>query len=263
MTECQHLLQLFGVPYVFSPSEAEAQCAMLEQLGLVDGVVTDDSDIFLFGAQRVFRNMFAKDKYVERYDFADVKKELALDRNKLIQLAMLLGSDYTTGVQGVGPVAAVEILQAFPDADALKKFKEFILSKGDDDNAEEQDPATVKILKNIKRLRGKVKLPEDFPSETVAKGYTNPLVDVSREQFEWSRPDLNAIRDFAIKKFGWQRERIDKMLFPILKTFDDKEAYQSKIDVYFPSEALKVAAMSSQSTRLQTAIAKMSGKKSS
>jgi DNA excision repair protein ERCC-5 len=43
---------------VDSPGEAEAQCAFLEMNNLVDGVLTEDSDVFLFGARSVFRNFF-------------------------------------------------------------------------------------------------------------------------------------------------------------------------------------------------------------
>lgn len=41
VAECRAMLDLFGIPYITSPSEAEAQCGMLEMLGLVDGVITD------------------------------------------------------------------------------------------------------------------------------------------------------------------------------------------------------------------------------
>ncbi len=47
--------QMFGLPYIIAPQEAEAQCAWLDYNGLVDGVVTDDNDVFLFGALRVYR----------------------------------------------------------------------------------------------------------------------------------------------------------------------------------------------------------------
>lgn len=46
---------MFGLPYIIAPMEAESQCAWLDEAGLVDGVVTDDNDVFLFGGQRVYR----------------------------------------------------------------------------------------------------------------------------------------------------------------------------------------------------------------
>lgn len=53
--DCQELLQLFGLPYIIAPAEAEAQCSWLDAQGLVDGVVTDDNDAFLFGAKHIYR----------------------------------------------------------------------------------------------------------------------------------------------------------------------------------------------------------------
>lgn len=135
--DIQELLKLFGIPYLVSPMEAEAQCATLEAMKLVDGTVTDDSDVFLFGASRIYKNMFNQQRFVECYLAQDVEREMLLTRKKLIQLAFLLGSDYTEGIPGVGPVAAMEILSEFseikeedeekeePLETPLKRFKEW------------------------------------------------------------------------------------------------------------------------------------------
>ena len=95
--QIQMMLRLFGIPYITAPMEAEAQCAALVELGLVEGIITDDSDVFLFGGQRVFRNMFNQSKTVECFLQKDLSRELGLSRDDLVRLAFLLGSDYTEG----------------------------------------------------------------------------------------------------------------------------------------------------------------------
>ncbi|GAB2276559.1 hypothetical protein Dimus_011279 [Dionaea muscipula] len=126
--ECQELLQMFGLPYIIAPMEAEAQCAFMERAKLVDGVVTDDSDVFLFGARSVYKNIFDNRKYVETYFMKDIEDDLGLDQEKLIRMALLLGSDYTEGISGIGIVNAIEVIHAFPDEDGLSKFREWIES---------------------------------------------------------------------------------------------------------------------------------------
>ncbi|KAJ6841304.1 DNA repair protein UVH3 [Iris pallida] len=126
--ECQELLQMFGLPFIIAPMEAEAQCAYMEMMNLVDGVVTDDSDVFLFGSRSVYKNIFDDRKYVETYFMKDIESELGLSRDILIRMALLLGSDYTEGVSGIGIVNAIEVVRAFPEEDGLQKFREWIES---------------------------------------------------------------------------------------------------------------------------------------
>lgn len=96
--ECKELLKLFGVPYIVAPMEAEAQCAFLNYINLTDGTITDDSDIWLFGGQTVYKNFFNLKKNVMEFRMENIEKLYKIDRHKMIQLALLVGSDYTTGV---------------------------------------------------------------------------------------------------------------------------------------------------------------------
>jgi len=48
-----------------------------------------------------------------------------LDREKMIYLALFLGSDYTMGIKGIGIVNAMEIMNTFQNYQELLKFKQW------------------------------------------------------------------------------------------------------------------------------------------
>jgi DNA excision repair protein ERCC-5 len=57
-----------------------------------------------------------------------VQSEMGLNREKLIRMALLLGSDYTEGISGIGIVNAIEVVNAFPGEEGLKSFKKWVES---------------------------------------------------------------------------------------------------------------------------------------
>ena len=231
VTECQQLLKLFGLPYVTAPMEAEAQCAELVNLGIVDGIVTDDSDVFLFGGTRVYKNMFNQAKFVECYLSSDLEKEYSLDRQKLIRIAHLLGSDYTEGLPNVGPVTALEILSEF---DTLEQFSDWwgSIQMGQPLSAQDSaNPFRRKFRKNASKLF----LPAVFPDTRVDEAYLHPEVDSDPSPFQWGVPDLDALRSFLMATIGWTQDRTDEVLVPVIKDMNrrENEGTQANITQFF------------------------------
>ncbi|KAK9061726.1 hypothetical protein SSX86_018909 [Deinandra increscens subsp. villosa] len=279
--ECQELLQMFGLPYIIAPMEAEAQCAYMEFEKLVDGVVTDDSDVLLFGARSVYKNIFDDRKYVETYFMKDIETELGLTREKLIRMAMLLGSDYTEGISGIGIVNAVEVINAFPEEDGLHKFREWIespdpsiLGKVDHkegsntrkrgSNASAEEASTVDDLKQIfmdkhRNVSKNWHIPSTFPSDAVVSAYASPQVDKSTEPFSWGKPDLFVLRRLCFEKFGWGAQKADELLQPVLKEYNKHET-QLRLEAFytFNERFAKI-----RSKRISKAVKGMAGSKSS
>ncbi|QSZ32307.1 hypothetical protein DSL72_001881 [Monilinia vaccinii-corymbosi] len=236
ITECQALLRLFGIPYITAPMEAEAQCAELVRLGLVDGIVTDDSDIFLFGGTRVYKNLFNSNKLVECYLSSDLEKELSLSRDQLISIAHLLGSDYTEGIPGIGPVTAVEILSEFPSHTGLEEFKEWWTTVQNPLLTTNPSSEPTLFRKKFRRTHAtKLFLPPAFPSPAVTDAYLKPDVDSTAEAFQWGVPDLGQLREFLMATVGWGQERVDEILVPVIRDMNRREAEgtQSNITRYF------------------------------
>ncbi len=84
---------------------------------------------------------------------------LEMGREKLIHLALLTGSDYTEGIQGVGPVCALEILAEFPSdgLEALERFRDWLSHVQSKKNAPPENKIRQKI-RNLSVNPGKFKL---------------------------------------------------------------------------------------------------------
>ncbi|NXQ81514.1 GEN endonuclease, partial [Nyctibius grandis] len=128
LKECLELLECLGVPWVQAAGEAEAMCAYLNAKGHVDGCITNDGDVFLYGAQTVYRNfaMNAKDPLLDCYTMSSVKEKLGCDRESLIGLAVLLGCDYLPkGIPGVGKEQALKLVETLRGQNLLQRFEQW------------------------------------------------------------------------------------------------------------------------------------------
>jgi 5'-3' exonuclease len=269
--EVIQLLQLFGVPYVgkchdrsfFShsfefrlarvsclprtrvleaPAEAEAQCAELERLGLVHGIVTEDSDVFVFGGKTVYKNIFEDQKYAEAYNADDAAKEMRLGRNEIVALAMLLGGDYTEGVRGVGIVNAMEILETFTmdegTKEGLLKFKEWLEGISLDDCVVDGSVDGVQLKRfheKHRAARTRWTTPDGFPAENVMQAYFNPVVDRSEGRFTWARPDAEKLIHFCQRYVGWSPNETKQYLDPVMTKLESG-LRQTRLDSYMKYE---------------------------
>uniref|UniRef100_A0A0K2UF46 Excision repair crosscomplementing rodent repair deficiency, complementation group 5 [Columba livia] n=1 Tax=Lepeophtheirus salmonis TaxID=72036 RepID=A0A0K2UF46_LEPSM len=254
--ECQELLQIFGIPYVVAPGEAEAQCAYLENIKLTNGTVTDDSDVWVFGSRKVYKNFFEREKFVEYFSSSEIEQKLGLTQGKMISIAMLTGSDYTEGIYNVGPITALEILAEFQgeELEPLSEFKNWL----EDYKQNDFSKPVSRVRENFKKLD----LIDGFPSPIILDAYKSPLVDKSDEKFTWAIPNFVAIRDYATEKFGFTYGKVDEMLSPIVKRISAK-SLQTRIDNYFVSDTLNVNQKEMISKRGLSAIERVKGKKAS
>ncbi|KAL0017809.1 hypothetical protein WJX77_008582 [Trebouxia sp. C0004] len=185
-----------------------------------------------------------------------------MSRDKLIQLALLLGSDYTEGVAGIGIVNAVEIVNAFPTEELLVNFRKWVLTPDAQlitalGGTEDVDPDEhIRAFKHTHTgLRKNWDVPESFPNTAVIKAYKDAKVDPNKDKFTYARPDLQLLRRFCLDKFGWQQDRADELLVPVLKAYDDNQT-QMTLDSFlsFSQRFAKI-----KSRRLQKAVAGITG----
>jgi flap endonuclease-1 len=116
LAESKELLTALGIPWMEAPMESDAQCAHFVRSGLAYAAVTQDYDIALHGSPRAGRNLTLSE--TRRPELLDLEASLAaakLTREQLVDVAILIGTDYNDGFAGIGPVRAVGLIRKHGD----------------------------------------------------------------------------------------------------------------------------------------------------
>lgn len=107
-----------GVRFVVAPYEADAQLAYLEKRGMIQAIVTEDSDLLVFGCRTLLLKMsqFGDCVEIKRERFANVTGQISLHGftdEDFRHMAILSGCDYLEGINGVGLITAYRLLRRF------------------------------------------------------------------------------------------------------------------------------------------------------
>ncbi len=135
VAQAKELLGYMGVPCVDAIEDGEAQAAYMVQKGDVYAAASQDYDSLLFGAPVLVRNLTlsGRRKMPRRNVYVDVVPEtlklsdtlaaLGITREQLVDMGVLMGTDFNPGVKGIGPKKALKLMKEFGSGEAAIKAK--------------------------------------------------------------------------------------------------------------------------------------------
>lgn len=183
----KELLEYMGIPHVQAPSEGEAQAAYMCIKGDVNYTGSQDYDSLLFGSPKLARNLAitgkrklpGKNVYVEvKPEVIDLQanlKNLEITREQLVDINLLMGTDYNQGVKGVG----------------AKKALKYITEHGD-------------VFGTLSAME----LPSDNLQE-IRNFFLNPPVE-DKYSIKFNKPDEARIIEFLCEEHDFSKERVKK-----------------------------------------------------
>ena len=127
----KELIGYMGFPMVIAPSDGEQQAAFMCNRGDVYAAASQDFDSLLFGTPLLLRNLTltgrrkvpGKDIYreikTEIIDSQEFLSTLGITRAQLVDMCMLIGTDFNQGVKGIGPKKALKLIKDNGDLETV------------------------------------------------------------------------------------------------------------------------------------------------
>ncbi|KAI1652525.1 hypothetical protein F4813DRAFT_377705 [Daldinia decipiens] len=122
-------LKKAGVPYVVAPYEADPQLVYLEREGHISGILSEDSDLLVFGAKRLLTKLDQHGQCIEinRRDFCACR-EVSLTGwtdAQFRHMAILSGCDYLDSINNLGLKTAHRMIRKHKTPEKVVRMLQF------------------------------------------------------------------------------------------------------------------------------------------
>lgn len=125
------LLDILNMPYVTAPQAAESQGAHMTKSDKFDAMISDDYDSLVFGSKCTIRKFTKSSDTVERMSLEKSLDKYNISRKQLVLATILCGTDYNSGVSGIGPKTSMDIVD---ENDTIEDVLDYIDDDVDDIN---------------------------------------------------------------------------------------------------------------------------------
>lgn len=195
--QSRQLLDALGIPSLQAPSEGEAQASYMVQRGHAYAVGSQDFDCLLFGSSLLVRNLTSSEKrklprkhayttvHPERISLQPDLKKLGISQQQLVDVAILIGTDFNNGLKGYGPKKSLQLIQKTGN---LENALEAI--------ADSKQKPSLEEIKEVRKI---------FLEPDIAPEYS----------LQWSTPDTSAVLRIMCDEHQFSRARVE----PILEKF--------------------------------------------
>ena len=213
--ESKKLITYFGLPVIEAKSEGEAQSAYLVEAGDAWACASQDYDTLLFGGERLLRNFaVSRSKKVKEtsvtldIEYISLSKfldNLKITREQLIEMGILIGTDFFPGIKGIGQHKALELIKQYGS------LKEIINNK-------------VKV--------GKIEIDiEQEVIDQIKDIFLYPNIEKSYPKIKWEKMDYEKIEELLIEQHNFSEQRVKNALERLKK--QDSSKRQVSLDNFF------------------------------
>ncbi|PYH98256.1 exonuclease [Aspergillus ellipticus CBS 707.79] len=122
-------LKKMNVQYVVAPYEADSQMAYLEQQGIISGIISEDSDLLVFGAKRLLSKLDQHGDCIEisRADFSACREVslIGWTDDDFRRMCILSGCDYLPNIARLGLKTAYRSIRKYKSVEKALRMLQF------------------------------------------------------------------------------------------------------------------------------------------